>query len=123
MAIEHKINGFAAAPDQFLAAGMSLFTITSVEAEAPLTNKLVLDAVVQAISMTCAPVILGAVVDGGANHTLRFAVDKADTVVAATLQTALRALADDKVVLTRDAAGAPATYADMTNIAVADFVF
>lgn len=121
MAIEHKINGFAKAADQFVGAGFEIFTLTSVDAEADLTNKYVLDAVVQTISATCAPVVLGAIVDGGANSTIRFAVDKPGAVVAATLQSALQALGNNKVALTWDAAGLPATFANFTNMTVAAF--
>src|SRR5438309_6512005 len=67
-----KIHGFANGNDQFLAAGLEMYTITTVDATADLTNTYVLDAVIQTISTVCAPVLLGT----PATHTLVFAVDR-----------------------------------------------
>ena len=112
-----KVNGFAHGNDQFLAAGMEMFTLTT-GAGADMTNKYVMDAVIQTISTVCAPVLLGT----PTSTSLVFAMDRKGLPVAGagagnytTVQDKIVALGNNTVGITFNADGTAATYADFTT--------
>jgi hypothetical protein len=116
-----KVNGFASAPEQALAASFDIFTVTDVTKTAAMhSNKYVLDAVIQALSTVCTPVVLGAIDASGANGIMKIAMDRKG-FTATQLQSAITGLgnaAAQNVGNAFDANGNATAWADMTGFTV-----
>jgi hypothetical protein len=99
---DYKIHGFAQAPDQFMAAGMTFYTVTVANADMTQkdsvdgkTNK-VLDAIVEGISTLCAPVIMGTPTATTLNFVLdRAGIDPTASAFLTALQAAVRTKSGD----------------------------